>query len=146
LGLSLDRPLCRPCRRRLSGLGRYRRPYRHSAARNFHRHHHRHDRGAAFRASRAPEDTLMSAMVPPRHLVVRSPAQRVALRLPLRALVVLALLAAALLVLTVLSLATGSYGVAPGEIWETLRGMTVSRAIDNVVWEFRFPRTLAAAL
>lgn len=88
----------------------------------------------------------MTALVPPRHLVLRSPAQRVALRLPLRALVVLALLAAALLVLTVLSLATGSYGVAPGEIWETLRGMTVSRVIDNVVWEFRFPRTLAAAL
>jgi iron complex transport system permease protein len=44
------------------------------------------------------------------------------------------------------SLATGSYGVALGDVLDTLRGITVTKAIDNVVWEFRFPRTLAGAL
>jgi iron complex transport system permease protein len=57
-----------------------------------------------------------------------------------------ALLALVLLATCCLSLATGTYGVALGEVIETLRGITISRAIDNVVWEFRFPRTLAAAL
>jgi iron complex transport system permease protein len=88
----------------------------------------------------------MSIHAPPRHLVLRSPAERLALRLPLRALLVLALLTVALLVVAGISLATGSYGVALGEVWETLRGMSISRAIDNVVWEFRFPRTLTSIL
>jgi iron complex transport system permease protein len=88
----------------------------------------------------------MSSTHPPRHLALRSPAERIALRLPLRAMLVLVFTCLALLLVTCLSLATGSYGVALGDVWETLRGMSISRAIDNVVWEFRFPRTLAAAL
>jgi len=88
----------------------------------------------------------MRAATHARHLVLRSPRERVALRLPLRAMVVLGLLLVALLAIVSVSLATGSYGVALGDVLDTLRGATVSRAIDNVVWEFRFPRTLAAIL
>ena len=81
-----------------------------------------------------------------RHWIIRSASQRIALRLPVRALVALALLGLVLLVTCCISLATGTYGVALNEVIETLRGISISRAIDNVVWEFRFPRTLAAAL
>ncbi|HWV21458.1 MAG TPA: iron ABC transporter permease [Devosia sp.] len=80
------------------------------------------------------------------HWVFRSKSERVALRLPVRALLALLLLALALLVISCVSLATGTYGVAFNEVIDTLRGLSVSRALDNVVWEFRFPRTLAAAL
>ena len=82
----------------------------------------------------------------PRHFVWRSGRERIALRLPVRAMAVLGLLVLALFAISAVSLATGSYGLALGEIWETLRGTSVSTAIDNVVWEFRFPRTLASAL
>jgi iron complex transport system permease protein len=88
----------------------------------------------------------MATATAPRQLVWRSPRERLALKLPLRAVVVLAGLLLALLMTIAVSLATGSYGVALGEVLDTLRGITISRAIDNVVWEFRFPRTLAAAL
>ncbi|WP_449394967.1 FecCD family ABC transporter permease [Devosia riboflavina] len=83
---------------------------------------------------------------PAHHWVFRSKSERIALRLPVRALVALALLALVLLLICCVSLATGTYGVALNEVIDTLRGLRISRAIDNVVWEFRFPRTLAAAL
>lgn len=83
---------------------------------------------------------------PAHHWVLRSKSERIALRLPVRALVALALLSLVLLVTCCVSLATGTYGVALNEVIDTLRGFSISRAIDNVVWEFRFPRTLAAAL
>lgn len=85
-------------------------------------------------------------LVPPRHWVLRDGREWVALKLPVRALLAVALLLLALLVVSALNLATGSYGVALGELMETLRGITISRAIDNVVWEFRFPRILTSAL
>ncbi len=88
----------------------------------------------------------MASAQAPRHLVLRSPAERVALRLPLRAAVAVLILLALLLAVTAISLATGSYDVGVGAVIDTLRGVTVSEAIDNVVWQFRFPRTLAAAL
>jgi iron complex transport system permease protein len=88
----------------------------------------------------------MTSFAPARHVVLRSPRERIALRLPVRALTVIGLLVLALVALSAVSLATGSYGVSMNELVETLRGITISRAIDNVVWEFRFPRTLAAAL
>ena len=88
----------------------------------------------------------MPAVSPPRHLILRSSGERLALRLPLRALLALCGLIIVILLVAGTSLATGTYGVALGEVWETLRGLSISRAIDNVVWEFRFPRTLAAIL
>ncbi|KRA97454.1 ferrichrome ABC transporter permease [Devosia sp. Root685] len=83
---------------------------------------------------------------PASHWVLRSRSERIALRLPIRALVALALLTLVLLVTCCVSLATGTYGIGLNEVIDTLRGLSISRAIDNVVWEFRFPRTLAAAL
>ncbi|HEV7346515.1 MAG TPA: iron ABC transporter permease [Devosia sp.] len=88
----------------------------------------------------------MHATNPPRQLVLRTPRQAIALRLPMRGVAVAGLLALLLLLVSAISLATGSYGVELGQVWETLRGVTISRAVDNVVWEFRFPRTISAAL
>ncbi|UYN99812.1 MAG: iron ABC transporter permease [Devosia sp.] len=88
----------------------------------------------------------MSSANPPSQFVLRSPAERIALRLPVRGTVFAGLLVVCLTLVSCVSLATGSYGVALSEVWETLRGVTISRAIDNVVWEFRFPRTICAAL
>lgn len=88
----------------------------------------------------------MPVASPPRQLVIRTPREAIALRLPARGILIASLLLAGLVLVSGISLATGSYGVALDEVWETLRGATVSRAIDNVVWEFRFPRTLCAAL
>lgn len=81
-----------------------------------------------------------------RQWVLRTPAERIALRLPVRAVAVLVLLLITLLIVSVVSIATGSYGVALGEVWETLRGATISSAIDNVVWQFRLPRILVSTL
>lgn len=86
------------------------------------------------------------ATAAPRHLVVRAFGERLALRLPARALAITGILLLALLVTVSLSLLTGTYGISLDEMMETLRGITVSAAIDNVVWEFRFPRILVAAL
>jgi len=88
----------------------------------------------------------MSATTAPRHWLLRTPGETVALRLPVRALLVALLLVVLVLAVAATSLATGSYGVTFDQLFETLRGMSVSRAIDNVVWEFRFPRTLASIL
>jgi iron complex transport system permease protein len=81
-----------------------------------------------------------------RHVVLRSRGEAIALRLPLRALVAVAALAALLVATLAVSLTIGSYDIALSDIITTLAGTTVSDAIDNVVWQFRFPRTLAAAL
>lgn len=88
----------------------------------------------------------MPATSPGHHWVLRSRSERIALRLPVRGLLAILLLVVALIATCCVSLATGTYGVALNEVMETLRGISISRAIDNVVWEFRFPRTLAAAL
>lgn len=80
------------------------------------------------------------------HIVLRSPHDRLSLRLPMLALLIACLLTLALLAVTAVSLATGTYGVSLANVVETLRGVTISAAVDNVVWEFRFPRTLVAAL
>lgn len=86
------------------------------------------------------------AATAPGQWIVRSKRERIALRLPVRAIFAAIVLLVALLCVMGVSLATGSYGVELGQVWDTLRGITISSAIDNVVWEFRFPRTLAAAL
>ncbi len=83
---------------------------------------------------------------PATHWVLRAFGERIALRLPVRALAVIALLLAGLVVLFLISIVTGSYGVAWGDVLQTLTGATVSTAIDNVVWEFRLPRMLVAAM
>lgn len=82
----------------------------------------------------------------PLSLVVRAFNQRLTLRLPFRALLVLVALLLATLGLIGLSLTQGSYDMSFGEVWATLRGQTVTAQMDIVVWQFRFPRTLVSAL
>ncbi|WP_127143963.1 FecCD family ABC transporter permease [Pelagibacterium montanilacus] len=80
------------------------------------------------------------------HIVVRTPGERLALRLPIRALAAVLVLAGLLVAVFALSLVTGSYDIDLATVVLTLTGNAPSDAIDNVVWQFRFPRALAAAL
>ena len=73
----------------------------------------------------------MRAVTQPRHLVLRSPGERLAHKLPLRAVLMLGLLLLALFLTVSVSLATGSYGVALGDVLDTLRGISITKASDN---------------
>src|SRR5690606_39023713 len=72
--------------------------------------------------------------------------ERIALRLPLRGIIAILVLAALLVAVLALSLTIGSYDVALQTLCTTLTGTTVTTTIDNVIWQFRFPRALTAAL
>lgn len=80
------------------------------------------------------------------YLVLRSPNEVLALRLPARALVITAALSLLIVVLIAASLVTGEFGMRVSDVVATLRGDSLSTAMDNVVWSFRFPRTLVALL
>lgn len=80
------------------------------------------------------------------HLIVRTPHQRLALRLPLGGLLAVGLLSLGLVLLFGASMVAGSYDIDLDTLLATLAGETVSKSIDNVVWQFRMPRTLAAML
>ncbi|MEM7734469.1 MAG: iron ABC transporter permease [Deinococcota bacterium] len=67
-----------------------------------------------------------------------------ALRLPVRALLVCGLLTLAICGVLTWSLVTGSYPLTTAEVWATLTGNAPSDTARTVVWEFRFPRTLVA--
>ena len=69
---------------------------------------------------------------------------RVALQLPGRALMIASAMAVAMAALLIRSLMTGSYDLSPAEVVATLMGDPPSATATTVVWEFRFPRTLAA--
>ncbi len=77
---------------------------------------------------------------------IRALGGRVALRLPARVLFVLALLLTGLAAVAGASLLAGSYRLAPAEVWAALRGELPDGMSSTVVWEFRLPRLLAAAL
>ncbi|RYH01680.1 iron ABC transporter permease [Salipiger sp. IMCC34102] len=64
--------------------------------------------------------------------------------LPGKALGVLGALVAFLAALLVLSLMTGSYPLGVAGVLSTLAGAPPSEIAETVVWQFRFPRTLAA--
>lgn len=85
-------------------------------------------------------------MIGARHIVLRSRDESVALRLPVRAVVVALVLGALLLAVIAVSLASGSYAIDIPALLAALSGNPASGAIGNVVWQFRFPRALAAAL
>lgn len=80
------------------------------------------------------------------HWVLRSRAERIALRLPARGIIAIGLLVALQLAILSLSLTLGSYEIDLPTLMATLSGTTVSPAIDNVIWQFRLPRALVAAL
>lgn len=68
----------------------------------------------------------------------------VALQLPVRAMIMAAAMALAILGVLIWSLLTGSYGLSPAEVVATLMSNPPSDTAATVVWEFRFPRTLTA--
>lgn len=81
-----------------------------------------------------------------RHVVLRSPGERIALALPHRGLLVAFGLLAALLAVIALSLMSGSYPLEFSGVRQTLTGAPPDQMAATVVWEFRFPRLLAAIL
>ena len=68
----------------------------------------------------------------------------VALQLPVKALLVAAVISLAIMGVLIWSLFTGSYELSPAEVMATLLGDPPSGTAATVVWEFRFPRTLTA--
>ncbi|QQA44230.1 FecCD family ABC transporter permease [Pelagovum pacificum] len=70
----------------------------------------------------------------------------VTFQLPRRALGVLGLLVCAIVLLVVVSLMAGSYPLDVPGVLSTLLGNPPTEIATTVVWEFRFPRTLAALL
>lgn len=81
-----------------------------------------------------------------RQIVLRAAGERIALRLPIRGLVAICVMSLLLAGVLALSLTLGSYDIDLDALVATLSGTTISDAIDNVVWQFRLPRALAAAL
>ncbi|MFO7854725.1 MAG: iron ABC transporter permease [Paracoccaceae bacterium] len=75
-------------------------------------------------------------------MTLRGAGGRLALALPIGALVALGLLAAALAVICVASLATGSYPLRLAEVAAALAGAAPDEAATTVVREFRLPRVL----
>lgn len=80
------------------------------------------------------------------HWTLRLAGERLALRLPHRALLVFALLLLLLAGLIALSLTLGSYAMSLVQVRDALLGRLAGSDMATVVWEFRFPRTLVAAL
>lgn len=66
--------------------------------------------------------------------------------LPRRAVAMIALLSAAILLLIVVSLMSGSYPLSAGGVFATLTGPAPEDMANTVVWEFRLPRALAALM
>ncbi|MEM8848917.1 MAG: iron ABC transporter permease [Pseudomonadota bacterium] len=67
-------------------------------------------------------------------------------RLPLRAMVVVALLLAGSLAVLLVALMSGSFPLTAWQSIATLFGAAPSDTATTVVWEFRFPRALVAAM
>lgn len=66
--------------------------------------------------------------------------------LPRRAVGVSALASAAILLLIVFSLMSGSYPLSMGGVFATLTGAAPEDMAHTIIWEFRLPRTLAALM
>lgn len=79
-------------------------------------------------------------------LVISRFEGRLSLRLQTRVLWMSGILIAALIAIIAASLISGSYPLTVAEVWQTLIAVAPSDTADTVVWQFRFPRTLAAAL
>ena len=88
----------------------------------------------------------MTISAPSQWTVLRAFDERIALRLPVAALLWLLAVLVLLMAIIGVSLTMGSQATTLDEVWRTLTGETISKVITNVVWEFRFPRALAAAL
>ncbi len=71
---------------------------------------------------------------------------RISLLIQWRAFWLAALLVLLLLVLMTASLMSGSYPLPISGVWATLTGVPPSETAETVVWQFRFPRMVVAAL
>lgn len=71
---------------------------------------------------------------------------RLSLLIHWQALGIAILLTTALIAITAASLMSGSFPIDLLGVWQTLTGMPPSPTAETVVWQFRFPRTLVAAL
>lgn len=71
---------------------------------------------------------------------------RIAFLIHLRAMWITLALVGMLLIILVASLMSGTYPLPLMGIWDTLSGNPPSQIAETVVWEFRFPRTIVAAL
>ncbi len=79
-------------------------------------------------------------------LILSAFNDRVSMRLHRPALVMSVALGALLLTIIAASLMSGSYPLSIAQVWQTLTATAPSDTAETVVWQFRFPRTLAAAL
>lgn len=79
-------------------------------------------------------------------LTLATSNERVSLRLDQRALLVSLVLAILIVATVFTSLMNGSYSLTTTEVWSTLLGDAPTGPADTVVWQFRFPRALVAAL
>ena len=79
-------------------------------------------------------------------VVWRSRSGVVSLRFAMKAITIAVVLAGLLLVTCGLSLALGSYPIGIIEVIQTLRGEGISKSFDDVIFQFRFPRTLVSML
>ena len=64
----------------------------------------------------------------------------------LRVTILFIFLLAALLVMAVLNVTTGSVGISPGEIWDILVTRGASGGNGSIIWRIRLPRLLMAAI
>lgn len=79
-------------------------------------------------------------------VTIRSRQETLALRLPVKALVVLAILILLLIFTIALSLTIGSFPMNIADVFRVVMGDSSNRQMFLVVWEFRMPRTLVAAM
>lgn len=79
-------------------------------------------------------------------LIVRTPNERLALRLPARALSVLFAMLVALLFIVGLSLILGSYPLSASQVLDILWQRPLDDTGTTIVWEFRFPRALVSIM
>lgn len=79
-------------------------------------------------------------------LIVRSPNQSIALRLPTRALWALLAVCVALVAVVGISLMMGSYPLTASQVLQILWQRHPDETGTTIVWEFRFPRVLVSIM
>lgn len=80
------------------------------------------------------------------HFTLRLLNESIALKLPKLALIIILLICIMIIFMIGWSLNIGSFTLSFQSVYDTLNGTETDKAANNVVWLFRFPRTLAAVL
>ena len=79
-------------------------------------------------------------------LTIRAFNERFAVLLPVRAIWVLLALVAAIAIVVIWSLMTGSYPLTVTQVIEILRNAPEGETGTTIVWEFRFPRAVVSVM